>query len=291
MKIALASCCKLQSVNPQPVWDDIRAASPDALLLLGDNVYLDCDDHDDPAALAAELARLYAAQLAEPHFAALLADLRARGKPLFATYDDHDFLGNDRCGVEASLALRDAARNALIAAFDPPRTGDELFSSRVLGPVRLIVLDARRHRASAAASRADRDALLGAAQWAWLEAELARRDTPYVMLASSTTFHAWRKEAWEFYPAAFERLRALLSGRAGALLCAGDIHANGLYDDSGVIEVVCSGVARRGLLFGGLRRNFGLLDFGADGLHIRLVSNKPGHRFETFVALADWQLA
>lgn len=290
MKIALASCCKLQSLSPQPVWDELRAASPDALLLLGDNVYLDRDDHDDPAALAAELARLYAAQLAEPHFAALLADLRARGKPLFATYDDHDFLGNDRCGAEFPPALRHAARDALIAAFDPPRTGAEVYSSQALDPVRLIVLDSRWHRGSVAATSADPDALLGAAQWAWLEAELARRDTPYVMVASSTTFHAWRSEAWEFYPAAFERLRALLARRAGALLCAGDIHANGLYDDSGVIEVVCSGVARRGLRFGGLRRNFGLLDFGADGLHIRLHGNKPGHRFESFVALADWRL-
>ena len=28
----------------------------------------------------------------------LLQDLAARRKPLFAIYDDHDFLGNNRCG-------------------------------------------------------------------------------------------------------------------------------------------------------------------------------------------------
>lgn len=290
VKIVHASCCRLQGSPVQPVWDRIRAERPDALLLLGDTVYLDRDDHDDPQALAAELRRRYAAQLGETHFAALLADLRARGAPLLAAYDDHDFLGDNRCGADFPVALREAARQSMVEALQPPCTGRELYSSRVLGPVRLIVLDARFHRRCVAASAADREGLLGADQWDWLEAELARRDTPFVMIGSSSTFHAWRDESWEAYPEAFERLRALLRGRPGALVVSGDIHANGLYDDSGVIEVVSSGVARRGRVFGVERRNFGVLSFDASGLRISLRSDTPGHRFETVVALADWRL-
>lgn len=92
----MASCAKLQQVDPQPVWSEIAALRPDVLLLLGDLVYLDHDRHDDPAALAAELRRLYDAQFAEANFAALRADLAARGAALLSIYDDHDFLGNNR---------------------------------------------------------------------------------------------------------------------------------------------------------------------------------------------------
>ena len=65
MKIAVASCTKLQQTNPQQVWSEIQNERPDVLLLTGDNIYLDHDNHKDPAKLREELQRLYAAQLAE----------------------------------------------------------------------------------------------------------------------------------------------------------------------------------------------------------------------------------
>jgi hypothetical protein len=37
-KLAVASCSKFQDQPQQPAWDAIRAQSPGALLLLGDNV-------------------------------------------------------------------------------------------------------------------------------------------------------------------------------------------------------------------------------------------------------------
>ena len=122
MKLVAASCSRLQSVNPQPVWAEIEAEKPDALLLLGDNVYLDEDRHDDPARLAADLRALYQRQLAEPNFAALLAGLRKRKATVAAIYDDHDFLGDNRSGGEAAPALREGARRQLIDAFAPLAT-------------------------------------------------------------------------------------------------------------------------------------------------------------------------
>ncbi len=292
MKIAFGSCSKLQDTNPQPVWDEIRAEKPDALLLLGDNIYLDHNNHTVAADLSAELKGLYAAQSAEPSFAALRADMKARGKPVIAIYDDHDFLGNDRCGGESQQLLRVAARAELIAAFNPPRTGADVYSSQVLGPVRLIVLDTRYYRETVAASASDRSAILGAAQWTWLEAELGRNDTTFAVIGSSTTFHHHAgTEAWEFYPAAFARLRDLLRGRVGALVLSGDIHHNALYDDSGVIEVVSSAVARRGVVFGGKRKNYGVLEFDAAGVKIDLRALKAGDRFRTQVMLGDWKLS
>lgn len=41
MKVAFASCARIQDLALQPACDDIRECQPDVLLLLGDTVYLD----------------------------------------------------------------------------------------------------------------------------------------------------------------------------------------------------------------------------------------------------------
>lgn len=289
-RLAVASCSQIQQVPSQPVWAEIQAAQPDALLLLGDLVYLDRDDHDDPAALALELDRLYAAQAAEPHFAALRADLQSRGAPLIAIYDDHDFLGNNRCGGDADPTLRDAARDAFVRAMAPRTTGTEVYRHHALGPVDVLVLDGRYHRRSAAASALDRDALLGAAQWAWFEQALAACAAPCVVVASSTPLYDWGDESWEDYPLAFARLVALLKGRPGALVLSGDAHRNAVYDDAGVIEIVCSAVARLGRASGRLRSNHGLLSFDEHGVRVQLHAHMVGWRFDFRIEQQAWTL-
>lgn len=140
MKLAVASCSKLQQVNPQPVWSEIKAEKPDVLLLLGDNIYLDHDHHSN----------------AEPNFAPLLADLRARNAPVIAIYDDHDFLGNNRYGGDHDPALANAARAEFVLAFSPTMTGKDLYHRRTIGNVDIVLLDERFYRRSPASSRTDR---------------------------------------------------------------------------------------------------------------------------------------
>lgn len=290
MKLAIASCCKLQQVTPQPVWSEIRAEQPDALLLLGDNVYLDHDHHSNPLALAAELQTLYRAQFAEPNFAGLLSDLRARGAELLAIYDDHDLLGNNRCGGDHDPALAIAARKAFVQAFEPPRLGDDVYGVRRVGPVDIVLLDARFYRQSPSVSRGARDAVLGAAQWAWFEQVMNEPRADFVVVASGTTGHAFGDESWEQYPGAFERLRGLLAHRTGALLVTGDVHRNAVYDDSGMIELVTSAVARNSTVFGVPRKNYALLSFDDTGVRVEMRSLKAGWRFDFRIPLADWQL-
>ncbi len=291
MRLVMASCAKLQQIDPQPVWAEIRDLRPDVLLLLGDTVYLDHDRHDDPAALAAELRQLYAAQFADPHFAALRADLVARGATLLAIYDDHDFLGNNRCGADEAPALREAARAEFVRAFGVTTDDGEVYRSFHSERVDVVVLDLRFHRSAPELSSSDADAVLGARQWQWLERTLAAARAPYVAIASSINFHAFSAECWEHYPAAFERLRRLLLAHPSrCLVLSGDIHRNALYDDSGVIEVVSSGVAKRGMVFGVLRQNYGVLDFGPDALHIDLRGLRQGLRFDLSLPRDAWHL-
>jgi alkaline phosphatase D len=290
VKIAAVSCVKLQQVDPQPAWQALAAEQPDVLLLLGDNIYLDHDRIRTPDSLSAELKRLYAAQLAEANFAALLADVRNRGGRVEAIYDDHDFLGNNRCGGD-DPALAVAARAEFVAAFAPPMTGVDVYRSFRAGPVDVVVLDERfyRHKPSHSPPQ-DRDAVLGAAQWIWLEGVVARSSGPFLLVASGTTVHRWGDESWEQYPAAFERLRALIGRRSGALVVSGDIHRNTMYDDSGIVEIVTSGLARLGMVFHARRENWGLLTFDAQGMRVQLHSLQQSGRFDFRIELADWRL-
>lgn len=290
MKIAVASCSKIQSVSPQPVWSEIQAEMPDALLLLGDTVYLDHDHHSNDVALRDELNEKYQAQLSDPAFSALLADLKARDAPVFAIYDDHDFLGNNRCGGDHDPALREAARAEFVRVFNPRMTGPEVYSISRVGPVDLIVLDERFHRTSPLAAGGDRDAILGAEQWAWFENAVHHSDATYILVASSTTLHTFGDESWEQYPGAFQRMVGLLQGRAGALVVSGDVHRNATYDDSGVIELVTSAVARNGIVFGSPRKNYGILTFQKDRLHVELRSLKVSWRFDFSIPLGHWEL-
>lgn len=295
MKIAFASCIKLQSVNPQPVWEELALAKPDICLLIGDNVYLDNDHIDNAVELRRELISKYASQLAEPGFVAFREDLADRGGELFATYDDHDFLGNNRCGAEYPPSLREAAREALKASLPTLQTGNDVYGKHAGDLVTVLMLDCRFYRRQSSAH--DREAMLGVDQWRWLENELAHITTPFVVLASSTTFYNYGafQESWEQYRAAFDRLKAVLTApeftsNHCALVISGDIHDNQAYDDGGVVEVVSSGAARLGMVFGKERRNWGLLSFDAKGVSILLSGLKARDRASYRVERTAWRL-
>src|SRR5262245_24837822 len=145
-KLVVASCAKLQQISSQPVWSAMLSERPDGLLLLGDTIYLDNDQHRDPAALGAELRGLWPAQLAEPHFAVLVSDLRARGAPVLAVYDDHDFIGDKRYGGDFEPALREAARAELQRALAPERAGGGCYTEHPVELAEVILLDVRFHR-------------------------------------------------------------------------------------------------------------------------------------------------
>lgn len=290
MKIAVASCTKFQQTNPQPVWQEIIDEKPDILLLLGDNIYLDHDHHSDPEKLRRELNQLYSTQLAESNFKALITDLYARGGKLLSIYDDHDFIGNDRYGGDQDPLLREASRDELILAFSPPMTGEDVYSVTHADLVDIIVLDERFYRQSPSELEGDRDAILGAKQWIWFESIVESSTAEYLIVASSTTFHKFINESWEQYPMAFERMRQLLSGQPGRVIISGDVHRNAMYDDSGVMEIVTSAVARNSVGFGRPRKNYGIFTFDDNSMQVELRSLKAGWRFDVSIPLADWQL-
>src|SRR5437879_10728615 len=80
-RIAFGSCAHQD--RPQPIWAPIVATRPELFLFIGDTIYADTEDIKVMRAKYAKLA-------AEPGYQKLLKTC-----PVLATWDDHDYGGND----------------------------------------------------------------------------------------------------------------------------------------------------------------------------------------------------
>ncbi|MEO0651899.1 MAG: alkaline phosphatase D family protein, partial [Planctomycetota bacterium] len=169
--------------------------------------------------------------------------------PLLATWDDHDYGLND-AGRE--WALRETSQEIFldwlgVAEDSPRREREGVYHAASFGPagrrVQVILLDTRYHRSPLAARSGprpegvtgeyvptdDRDqAVLGEAQWTWLEEQL-RAPADLRVVASSIQViaegHGW--ECWGNFPREKERLMHLLGSSAanGVLFVSGDRHS------------------------------------------------------------------
>ena len=113
------------------MWRRMAAVDPDAILLLGDTPYIDTTD------LAVQRRR-YAEFAAVPEFADLL-----RNRPLYATWDDHDYGLNDSDG---RLDGKENARRAFVEFHANPSYGDGdegVYTKFRLGGAEIFLLDTR----------------------------------------------------------------------------------------------------------------------------------------------------
>jgi|FEC22Drversion2_1045045.scaffolds.fasta_scaffold00844_1 alkaline phosphatase D len=242
-RIAFGSCADQD--KPQPIWDAILAYHPDLFIFMGDNVYGDFNTAD-----AANLKRAYAlASQIEGY-----NRLRDKVNHL-AVWDDHDYGINDGGGDFPHKAVsKDLFLDFWRApAGDIRRTREGIYDSHIIGPpgmrVQVILLDLRWFRSPlkptdqrGAPGRErylpDPDpakTMLGAAQWAWLAAEL-RKPAELRLLVSSTQVlaegHGW--ERWGNFPLERQKLIDTIreSGAKGVVLLSGDRHVGALYRET-----------------------------------------------------------
>jgi alkaline phosphatase D len=249
-RIAFGSCA--EQSRPQPIWDAVLAAAPQAFVFLGDNIYGDTRE-------LAVLERKYDQLAAIPGFARLRAAV-----PVLATWDDHDYGEND---AGAEYPMKDASRRAFLSFWGEPADSarwqhDGVYTSQVFGPpgrrVQVILLDLRYNRTpihvdprwddyddygrwARRAARAEGAVVpgpyarnpdpaatqLGARQWAWLERQL-REPADLRLIGSSlqvlADFPGW--EAWVNYARDQARLFDLIrdTGAGGVVFLSGDTH-------------------------------------------------------------------
>jgi alkaline phosphatase D len=231
----------------------------DAVVFVGDYIYEANASggpraHGTPTATTLDDYRnRYALYKTDPHLQASHAAF-----PWLTAWDDHEVVNNyagtaDASGVStaAFLARRAAAYQAWWEHMPAIPRGNvwsnlDIHQTLVWGDLaRLALLDARQHRTPyqcgsglaplCAEQAADDVTMLGAAQEAWLASTLAETPATWHFVAQQSAFAALNPtpvgtfvnlDQWDGYPAARERLLALLESEAvtNPVVLSGDIH-------------------------------------------------------------------
>ncbi len=255
--IAFGSCADQK--KPTPLFKEIVGYKPDLYIGAGDNVY-SSSEQDRP------ISKAYYTLSAIPEFQEL-----AKTTPIIATWDDHDFGINDGGATNADKL---EARDTFLKFFtnDAPMINEKyegVYHSFLLGPIKkqvqVILLDTRWSRSELETNTNPKSSLdkyqptkdknkvfLSAAQWKWLEAELAKK-ADLRILVSSVQLVADENgfEKWSNFPAEKEKLLKLLTKYKinNLVVISGDRHAGeisklprkGLSD---LIDITASGINR-----------------------------------------------
>jgi len=206
------------------MWDTILARRPQALLMLGDNVYI-----DQPKHLLCQHYCYYRRQ-ARREWRRLVAST-----PTFSIYDDHDFGTND-C-VPGPKVDDPPWKRVVWNVFrqnwvNPSYGGGEqqpgCWFDFYIGDVHFIMLDGRYYRDLKGGS------MLGPVQKQWLQRTLADSRGTFKVLASpvpwSEGVKPGSKDPWDGFPEEREQIFSFIKANRidGVLLIAADRHRTDL---------------------------------------------------------------
>lgn len=215
-QLVFISCFK--ETLPAPAFEAIAAIEPDVFVWMGDNVYGDTEDMD-------VLRAKYQVAREHPGYARIRSVARVTG-----TWDDHDYGANDAGKeypkkAESQQVLLDFLD---VPAGSPRRKQEGVYGVEDYGPpgqmVRVILLDTRYFRDPVGSD----GAMLGEAQWQWLEKVLTESEAQVNVLVSSiqvlASEHKWEK--WENFPKEKKRLFDLLAREdvPPVVILSGDRH-------------------------------------------------------------------
>lgn len=241
-RIIFGSCN--HHARSQHMWPLIEAQNPDLVLAIGDNIYGD-NGYLGEADLDSFI-NAYRLQASHPEFRSLRSKV-----PMLATWDDHDYGPNDSGGTFAFREWSETLFETFWGASDAAKSRQGVYDSVIAGPegqrVQIIMLDTRFFRSPLKSipyqeSRpplgpyvADDNpqlTILGADQWNWLQAELAKPADLRLLISSTqvlTDAHGFEK--WGNHPVERERLfKALKARNSGdVLILSGDRHSAAFY--------------------------------------------------------------
>ena len=205
----------------ESVWERISDHDPSAMLMLGDNVYI-----DDPEDVKWTGDYCYSRRHSRPEWKKLVGKTS-----MHAIYDDHDF-GMDDCVPGARVdhpAWKKPVLENFINNWNNPSVGGgdknpgcwQTFS---LGQVQFIMLDCRYYR-----DRKEKS-MLGTYQKQWLKNTLRNSQATFKVIASSVPFSEGikpgSKDPWDGYPEEREEVFRFLEEEKieGVLLISADRH-------------------------------------------------------------------
>src|SRR6056297_1258255 len=202
------------------MWTTIEQHRPDALFLLGDNVYI-----DDPTHPLTHHYCYYRRQ-SQPEWRSLVAQT-----PTYAIYDDHDFGMND-C-VPGPFIDKPAWKRTVWQTFrnnwaNPAYAGGDpqpgCWFDTTIGDVHFIFLDCRYYRDDVGGT------MLGPVQKEWLLQTLKESKGTFKVLASSVPWSAGVKpgsrDTWDGYATEREEIFSFIEANRldGVVLISADRH-------------------------------------------------------------------
>ncbi len=213
------------------MWTTIANVEPDALLLLGDNIY-----SDDPETPEMQQYCYYRRQ-SRPEFHSLVSQV-----PVFAIWDDHDFSTDDSWGgpdIEVPAWKRSVWNIFRQNWVNPSYGGGEeqpgVWFDFSIGDVHFIMLDGRYYRTDAGRLGGEGVAnptMLGEAQKQWLKETLAGSPGTFKVLVSPVPWDFRAKEGragldtWRGYADEREEIFSFIEENRieGVLLLSADRH-------------------------------------------------------------------
>ncbi len=220
VRISFGSCFHRWGLGNKAQSDLIRSRNPAAMLLLGDIAAQDRDNH---------LGLHRADYLMRDQFPAW--QNLAANVPIYATWDDHDYFGNDKVGIPKGFTEKDRSgvRDVFQHAWNNPAYGfgDErggVFLRTRIGPCDIIMTDNRYFR------EGKTDSFLGDGQMEWLKAQLLDCKGPFIILSCGTMWSDYvsgGKDSWgKCDPKGREEIYQLIEKNkiGGVLLISGDRH-------------------------------------------------------------------
>jgi len=206
------------------MWNTIGTFDPDAMLLLGDNVYI-----DDPESVLMQ-QYTYQRRQSRPEWRKLTAST-----PTFTIWDDHDFSVNDSWGgpdIDIPFWKKDWAFPIFRQNWANPSYagGDEqpgCWYTLRIGDVDFIMLDCRYYRT---APRSDSLSMLGPVQMKWLKERLRSATGTFKVLCSSVPWDFRTKgdslDTWNGYKDEREEIFSFIEENRleGIVLLSADRH-------------------------------------------------------------------
>lgn len=220
--VAFGGCAGYTPWNER-IWDEILTFNPDALLLLGDNVYIDIPD--EPGSF--HQYTMYRRQ-SRSEFRRLTAQT-----PVYAIWDDHDagfddiWMGPFRDRPKWKMPYLEFFRENWPNPGFGSREWPAVWHRFSVGDVDFFMLDGRFYRTHPFDEEAT---MLGPDQLAWLKRELRQSKATFKVLVSPVNWNIGSKEGsrdtWQGFPRERDEIFRYLTneGIEGVFLVSSDRH-------------------------------------------------------------------
>jgi alkaline phosphatase D len=230
-RVVFGGCAGYDGLDRERSWGTADQTDPLAVLLLGDNVYIDDPESPD------QQRYCYYQRYSVPEYRRLVGS-----RPMFAIWDDHDFAMDDSWGgLEIDtpywkpMVWEIFKQNWVNPAYGGGSTQPGVWFDFRIADVHFIMLDGRYYRTDPGRFGGDgvsHPTMLGPHQLAWLKQTLAASDATFKVLVSPVSWNLGAKagqaglDGWRGFSEEREEIFGFIEQHkiSGVTLLSGDRH-------------------------------------------------------------------